>query len=114
MREYIQSIRNRPEEHRRRFAYSVSLGATSFIALIWAVSLFSTGFLGGNGAHTVVTEKSPAESVRSQIGNSFSNFLGASGAASLDVPLAASSGGIEVVSSAPEILPQEEQVVIPF
>lgn len=112
MERYLQNIRSRPEHERRRFAYGVSFGITAILALVWAVTTLSSGLLSSN--EPVVVNRTPAEVIRSQASDGFKAFLGATGAANLDVPVAATSGGIEVVSSQQQSATSSEQVIIPF
>ena len=76
MRNYINSLKKKPEHVRRRIALLSTSGVTGFVAIIWAVTLSSTGVF--SLAPTAKTQTTTTASSQT----SFSQLLGAVGAAS--------------------------------
>lgn len=76
MRTYINSLKKKPEHVRRRIALLSTSGITGFVAIIWAVTLSSTGvFSLAPAAESPKVTTTPST-------NSFSQLLGAVGATS--------------------------------
>lgn len=72
----VRTLRQKPEHVRERIAIASSAGVTGVIALIWAVSLTSSGAL----ALDARPSDTPAELARQDMGSSMSELMGAVGA----------------------------------
>lgn len=111
MRDFIETLRAKPEHVRRRIALAAAAGVTATVALLWIVALMTSGALALN-----------APPRTSEIAASFSER--ASGTASaLSAAASLFSGtqpseGIEVVevesSSTLDAPVPEERTIIPF
>ena len=79
MRKYLAELHNKPDHHKRRFAFLASSTVTLFIFAIWSMATFgfNTSILGGNESQTasiasakIEEEVSPFQSIRMNIADS--------------------------------------------
>lgn len=112
IRQTVHSLREKPEHVRQRIAVTASAGITGFVALIWAVSLASSGVLALDSSNNVV----PAELADQDLTESVSQFMGAVGAlggATTSVPTLTIVDGPSVSTYQP-VAPPPSATVIAF
>lgn len=77
MKDYIISLRQKPEPVRKRIALGASVGVTALVALVWVTTMAATGVF------TLATKTPPAteQAQAGSMGSNFSQLMGAVGAA---------------------------------
>jgi hypothetical protein len=84
---HIQKLRAKPEHIRERIALGTSAGLTGIVALVWIVTLATTGTFSlksqnaTGGDLFAMGDQSQTQNVAAQTQNGFSQLVGAAGAA---------------------------------
>jgi|CXWL01.1.fsa_nt_gi hypothetical protein len=115
MRHHIQHLKEKPEHVRRRIAVGTSAGVTVIVALVWMVTLSSSGVLALKNAPTSESEN-VAESARSAK-EGITSLLGAVGAApgeSTSPALSIIDNGASSTLDQKQNQPSSNATVIPF
>jgi hypothetical protein len=111
MRDFIETLRAKPEYIRRRIALAAAAGVTATVALLWVVALATSGAFALGGPDR-------APELTATFSERTSNTASALSAAASLFSGAQSEEGIEVVevesSSTLDAPPAEERTVIPF
>ncbi len=80
--DHIENLRAKPEHVRRRIALGASGGITGIVVVVWAVALATSGSFALTSGTLASGEPAPnIKNAFSETGSSFSNLLGAAGAA---------------------------------
>jgi hypothetical protein len=105
MQRHLHAIRQKPEHIKKRIAVGTAVGITGLVALLWVVTLASTGAfalapLGSVGAYATADGTGKNSDVASSQTGSESNFsklLGAVGASSLNGSGSSSAPALTIV-----------------
>src|SRR4051812_40526397 len=84
MKKYVHHLKQKPENVRKRIAFGATIGATALIAIVWMVTLASSGALAiGTGKSLIADSATPTLQNNNvpTFKQSVTQLLGAAGAA---------------------------------